>query len=213
MLPHVKMIGGKLFTENPKGFNPFNEDLVLKDGKEFRDWNPNRSKLGAAIVKGVRLEILEGWKVLYLGCAHGYTPSRVASIVGNEGVVYGVEMSERCFNDLLPLTEKLTNIVPILSDARKIENYDWVEPVDLVYCDIADRQMTEIAIDNCKKFLKPSGILMLAIKSRSIDVTDSPKKIVQDELAKVKDAGFKVLDWKMLDPFEKDHGFIVARMK
>jgi len=114
---------------------------------------------------------------------------------------------------LLPLTEKLTNIVPILSDARKIENYDWVEPVDLVYCDIADRQMTEIAIDNCKKFLKPSGILMLAIKSRSIDVTDSPKKIVQDELAKVKDAGFKVLDWKMLDPFEKDHGFIVARMK
>jgi fibrillarin-like pre-rRNA processing protein len=213
-LPNTEMIAGRLYTLNlVKGFNPFNEVLVLRGKKEYREWNPNRSKLGAAIVKGVILSMEQGWKVLYLGIAHGYTASRVATIVGNDGIVYGVEMSERCFNDLLPLTEKLTNIVPVLSDARKTENYDWVEPCDLVYCDIADRQMTEIAIDNCRKFLKPKGTLMLAIKARSIDVTESPRKIVLQEIEKLKKADFRVDDWKMLDPFEKDHAMIVATME
>jgi len=213
MLSHVHLVKGKLFTDNfIPGYNPFNEKIIEKNGKELREFNPNRSKLGAAIVKKMKLEIQEGWKVAYLGIAHGYTASRVATIVGKTGIVYGVEISERCFNNLLPLTEKYTNIVPIMSDARKTENYDWVERVDLVYCDIADRQMTEIAIDNCKKFLKPKGMLMLAVKSRSIDVTESPKKIVQAQVVKLKESGFEILEWKMLDPLEKDHGFIVARM-
>ena len=214
MMKHVCKVQGKLFTDNfVLGYNPFNEIIVNERGKELREWNPNRSKLGAAIVKGMKLTLEEGWKVLYLGIAHGYTASRVATIVGKEGVVYGVEMSERCFNDLLPLTERYTNIVPVLSDARKTENYDWVEKVDLVFCDIADRQMTIIAADNCRKFLKPNGMLMLAVKSRSIDVTESPKKIVQVQIEKLQELGFEVLKTKMLDPFEKDHGFIVAKMK
>jgi fibrillarin-like pre-rRNA processing protein len=214
LLPHVYKVSGKLFTDNfVPGYNPFNEIIVNDRGKELREWNPNRSKLGAAIVKGMKLEMEEGWKILYLGIAHGYTASRVATIVGKEGVVYGVEMSERCFNDLLPLTERYTNIVPVLSDARKTENYDWVEKVDLVFCDIADRQMTIIAADNCRKFLKPKGLLMLAIKSRSIDVTESPRKIVQAQIAILEKEGFEILETKMLDPFEKDHGFIFARMR
>jgi fibrillarin-like pre-rRNA processing protein len=214
MLPHVHTVKGNLFTDNfVPGYNPFNERVVIERGEELREWNPTRSKLGAAVVKGMRLEIKEGWKVLYMGAAHGYTPSRVATIVGKNGIVYGVEMSERCFNNLLPLTEKYTNIVPIMSDCRKTENYDWVEKVDLVYCDIADRQMTIIAVDNCRKFLKPNGMLMLAVKSRSIDVTESPRKIVQQQVDILEKEGFEILEWKMLDPFEKDHGFIVARMK
>ena len=54
---------------------------------------------------------------------------------------------------------------------------------------------------------------MLAIKARSIDVTESPKKIVDNEVEKIKKAGFEVLQVLMLDPWEKDHGFILARMK
>jgi fibrillarin-like pre-rRNA processing protein len=212
-LPHVHTVRGKLFTDNfIPGYNPFSEIIVNEYGKELREWNPNRSKLSAAIVKGMHLDLKEGWKVLYLGIAHGYTASRVATIVGKDGIVYGVEMSERCFNNLLPLTEKYTNIVPVMSDARKTENYDWVEKVDLVFCDIADRQMTQIAADNCKKFLKPNGMLMLAVKSRSIDVTESPRKIVQQQVDILEKEGFEILEWKMLDPFEKDHGFIVAKM-
>lgn len=211
-LPHLSIIGGKLYTENPvKGYNPFSEQLRKEKGIELRTWNPNRSKLGAAIVKGIKeVPINEDSKILYLGAAHAYTPSQVASIA-IKGIVYAIEFSERCFKDMIPLTEKYVNIVPILADARFPDKYGIFEQVDIVYCDIADRQMTEIAIDNCKKFLKAGGILMLAIKARSIDVTESPKKIIQQEIQKLRDSGFEILDWKMLDPFEKDHGFAVAR--
>jgi fibrillarin-like rRNA methylase len=36
---------------------------------------------------------------------------------------------------------------------------------------------------------------------------------VEQEVKKFQDAGFDVLQWMMLDPLEKDHGFILARMK
>ena len=72
--------------------------------------------------------------------------------------------------------------------------------------------MTEVAARNCKAFLKPDGFLMLAIKARSIDVTAPPKQIVDSEVEKLR-KDFDVLQVLMLDPFEKDHGFILARMK
>ncbi|GAG68275.1 unnamed protein product, partial [marine sediment metagenome] len=40
----------------------------------------------------------------------------------------------------------------------------------------------------------------------------SPSKIYQEEIKKLKNAGFEILDWKTLDPLEKAHAFVVARM-
>ena len=163
-------------------------------------------------MKGIKLfPIKKGDKILYLGAAHGYTPSHLSSIVGKEGVIYAVEFSDRPFQELLPLSEKVKNIVPILADARKVEMYDWIEDVDVVYVDIADPQQTEVAIRNCDKFLKDCGHLMLAVKTQSIDVTKQPKDVVKEEIQKVTDALLSVVDWKMLDPFEAKHGFIVAK--
>ena len=204
----------RLMTENSvPGYRPFDEDIVKVNKKEFRVWNPHRSKLGAAIVKGIKtVPISEGTKVLYLGAAHGMTPSFIANIVKEKGLVYAVEFSERCFNELLPLCKKYTNIVPILADSRKPELYQWIEKVDVVYVDIAQPDETEIAIRNCREFLKPKGFLMVAVKSRSIDITKSPGKIYKEEMEKLK-KNFSILDWKTLDPLEKAHAFIVARSK
>ena len=203
----------KLMTENSvPGYRPFDEDIVKVNKKEFRVWNPHRSKLAAAITKGIKsVPISEGTKVLYLGAAHGMTPSFIANIVKSRGIIYAVEFSERCFNELLPLCDKYTNIVPILADSRKPELYQWVEKVDVVYVDIAQPDETEIAIRNCKQFLKPRGFLMMAVKSRSIDITKSPGKIYKEEIKKLKD--FEIVDWKTLDPLEKAHAFVVARSK
>ena len=166
----------------------------------------------AAIAKGIEsVPIEKDSKILYLGAAHGYTVSFISNILSDKGIIYAVEFSERCFNELLPICNKYKNISPILADVRKPELYYWIEKVDVVFCDISQPDETEIAIRNCKEFLKPEGYLMLAIKSRSIDITKTPKKVYQEEIAKLKKAGFKIVDWKTLDPLEKAHAFILAK--
>ena len=208
--PGVFDVDGKLATRATfKDFRPFGE---MVQG-EYRLWDPTRSKLGAAIIKGLKqMPIRPGCKVLYLGLAHCFTASYVADIVGKEGVVYGVEISERPFTEALPIAEKYGNIVPINADARLTEKYNWIEKVDVVFCDIADTQMTEVAIRNAKAFLKPEGYVMLAIKARSIDVTEKPRVIVDREVEKFRVEGFEVVQVLMLDPLERDHGFVLARM-
>jgi fibrillarin-like pre-rRNA processing protein len=215
IIPSVFLIDNKLATENSVlGYRPFDEELIKIKNKEFRVWNPRRSKLAAAISKNIKgVQISEGMKILYLGAAHGMTPSFISNIIKGNGIIYAIEFSERCFNELLPLCSKYKNIAPLLADARKPETYYWIEKVDVVYVDIAQPDETKIAIRNCREFLKPKGYLMMAIKSRSIDVTKSPKKIYQEEIKKLKKAGFEIIDWKTLDPLERAHAFIVARSK
>jgi fibrillarin-like pre-rRNA processing protein len=212
---NVFLVDGKLAVKNlVQGYSPFGDELIKAGKDEYLSWNPTRSKLAAAIVKGLKIfPICPGAKVLYLGIAHGYSASKVACIVGKEGIIYGVEFSERPFTELLPIAEKLGNIMPILADARMPEKYNWVEQVDVVFCDIADTQMSEAAIRNARQFLKMDGFVMIAIKARSIDVVANPRTIVEQEVKKFQDAGFDVVQWMMLDPLERDHGFILARMK
>jgi len=213
IFPRIFLIDNKLAVENPiPGFKPFDEEIIRFEKKEFRIWNPERSKAAAAILKGIKeFPIKEDSKIVYLGAAHGYTCSFLSSIVG-KGIIYAVEFSERCFNELLPLCEKYKNIIPILADARKTELYSWIEKVDIVYCDIADPQEVEIFIRNCKEFLKKEGFGMIAVKSRSIDVTKSPREVYKEALKKL-ETNFEIIDWKILDPYERAHCFIVVKFK
>ena len=128
-------IEGRLYTE---GQRLFDEQTIKRSGKEYRPFDPNRSKLAAAIVKKVNgIDIPSGIKILYLGAAHGYTVSHLSSLVGERGIVYAIEFSERCFNEMLPIAQKLKNVAPIIADARKPELYSWIEKCDIVYVDVA----------------------------------------------------------------------------
>lgn len=213
--PGIYLIDGHLFVKNTvKGFSPFDEKIVKIDNDEYVTWDPNRSKLSAAVVKGINImPIKKGSKILYCGIAHGYTASKLACIIGETGVIYGVEFSDRCFKELLPICDVYNNIAPICADARLPEEYSWIEKVDVVYCDIAQPDLTEIAIRNCRSYLKKGGFLMLAIKTQSIDITKSSKQVVQEDIEKLRKEQFEIIDWKMLDPFEAKHGFVVAKMK
>jgi fibrillarin-like pre-rRNA processing protein len=210
--PGIFVKGKEIYTENlVKGFRYSDERILKIKGIEYRQWDPFRSKLAAAIAKGfTQIPLRRDMIMLYLGAAHGYTVSYVSDIL-REGLIYAVEFSERCFKELLPVCEKRKNIAPIFADARKPEEYYWVEKVDALYVDIAQPDATEIAMRNAERFLKNNGILFLAIKTRSIDVTQKPRKICQAEVEKLSKAGWKILEWRMLDPFERDHGFIVAK--
>jgi fibrillarin-like pre-rRNA processing protein len=212
---NVFLVDNKLAVENPvPGYEPFDEETLKLDSREFRVWSPMRSKAAAAIMRGIKIfPIEEGSKVLYHGAAHGYTPSFLSAIIGKSGVVYAVEFSERCFNELLPISKKYTNIIPIMADSRKSEEYAWIEKVDVVYMDIAQPDEIEIFIRSCREFLKKDGYGMMAVKSRSIDVTKTPTEVYKEALKKLEDAGFVIVDWKTLDPYERAHAFMVVKFK
>ena len=203
--------GKKLYTVNAAlGRRVYGEKLVKKD-VEYREWAPERSKLGAAIANRMKImPIGIQSSVLYLGASTGTTVSHVSDIACN-GIVYAVEFAERVFRPLLDLQKVRKNIAPLLADARKPETYGWVEACDVVFADVAQPDETEIAIRNAKTFLKKGGFIMVSIKSQSIDVTKNPKDVYREQATKLEKAGFTVVETVNLEPYEDKHALIVAK--
>ena len=204
----------KLATENLViGNTVYNEKLVKKKDIEYRLWDPFRSKLAAAIMNGLEIfPFKEKSSVLYLGVSTGTTVSHVSDIVGPKGIVFGVEHASRVARDFLDrVASHRKNIIPILQDARQPQQYFSVYcKVDVVYVDIAQPDQTDIAITNCKMFLKNEGYLFLVIKTRSIDVTKAPKKIIENEINKLR-KNFEVIQNIDLSPYDKDHAMVIAK--
>ena len=211
---NVFWIKGKLCTKNlVPGEQVYDERLIKTRQGEFREWDARRSKPSAAMYKNLHhFPLKRGMKVLYLGVASGTTCSHFSDIVGKEGIIYGIEISDRVLRELIPVAEKRKNIVPLLLDARRPELYPWIEEVDLIYADIALKDQSEILVRNAKAFLKPNGFGMIAIKSRSIDVTENPA-IVYKKQRKILEKFFHVTDFVKLGPYERDHGFFVLKRK
>lgn len=189
----------------------YGEKLVDYEDKELRIWDPRRSKLAAAIRNGLTtFPFKEDSKVLYLGASAGTTPSHLSDIIVN-GSVFCVEFSPRMMRELLHLSRQRNNLIPILDDATKPHHYQpLMEEVDVVYSDVAQPRQTELFMDNMRRFLKEDGVGMMAIKARSIDVTQRPKKIFRQEESKLKAAGFRVVEKVDLEPYEKDHRMVVC---
>lgn len=199
--------GSRLYTKALAPHQVYGEKFV----NGYREWALERSKLAAAIANGLKeLPIEKAGKVLYLGASTGTTVSHVSDIVGKDGIVYAVEFAERVFRNLIDVAKQRKNIAPVLADARKTEDYAWVEECDVVYCDVADPQETELAIRNCE-FLKDGGCVFIAIKSQSIDVTKQPEQVYKEEAEKLRKAGFSILQIIDLEPHEQKHAMIVAR--
>jgi len=191
----------------------YGERLVTIGGEEFREWDPFRSKLAAAIVKGMRSDVIEeGYRVLYLGTSTGTTASHVSDIVGASGLLIGVESASRVAREFVErVARPRKNVIPYLSDAKKPGGYDTLGRVDVVYCDIAQPDQTRIAIDNCEAHLKKGGTLLLAVKARSIDVVSNPRDVFETEKRKLVEAGFEVERLIELSPYDRDHAMILAR--
>ncbi len=196
------------------GLTVYGEQLIQVGGEEYRSWNPFRSKLAAAIMKGLGGVPLDpGYKVLYLGVASGTTCSHVSDIVGKKGHVWGVDFAPRPMRDLIENVAKHRgNVSPILGDARRPSSYATLVPkVDAIYADVAQPDQAEIVVRNAELFLKPGGWVMFAVKSRSIDVSLPPEKVYAGEIEVLERNGFEVVEALKLDPFEKDHAMVVAR--
>ncbi|MBI4438444.1 fibrillarin-like rRNA/tRNA 2'-O-methyltransferase [Candidatus Woesearchaeota archaeon] len=203
----------RLYTESAHhGEAPFREQTINRNGKEYRNWEPRRSKLAASIMKGMECALGESSKILYLGASHGYTVSFAADIA-QKGAIYAIDFSPRVVRELVLLSERRTNIAPILADARKPETYyHYIEPCDILYQDVAQKDQAAIFMKNANLFLKKEGKAYLAIKARSIDTTKEPKKIFKQARDEI-ETTMKVLDYKVLEPYQKDHCMLLCTKK
>jgi len=207
----------RLATRNlAPGRTVYGERLIRFKSVEYRVWDAFRSKLAAAILKGVQtVPIKPSHRVLYLGAASGTTASHVSDIVGEKGHVYCVEFASRSLRDLVDnVCAYRLNMSPFLEDARFPEKYAMFIPgkVDDIYCDIAQPEQAKILADNADYFLKEHGWVMLAVKAQSIDVTKEPSEVYQQEAKVLRSRGFAVKEVVQLEPYDKAHAMLVAQL-
>ncbi len=204
-LPDVEgliTIEGKLATKNSTpGYRVYDERLVKRGRSEYRIWDPHRSKVAAALAKGLRdLPINPSSQVLYLGASSGTTASHIADLAGT---VWCVEFSKRMMRELIVVCEHKTNMVPILADARHPWEYsNTIGGVDLVIQDVAQPDQAQILINTQEEFGFDQALL--SIKARSINSAADPRTIFEAESEKLLPK-FSIVQKLDLTPFEEDH--------
>ncbi|MHA1267460.1 MAG: fibrillarin-like rRNA/tRNA 2'-O-methyltransferase [Candidatus Helarchaeota archaeon] len=192
----------------------YDEKIIEIKGKEYRVWTPYRSKIAAAILKGLDfIPLEENSRILYLGAASGTTCSHLSDILRNQGRIYCIEFSSRVIRELVQVCETRTNLIPILGDVRYPEQYRMLipEPIDIIYSDVAQPEQAKIVNLNAEMFLKEHGWILLFIKSRSIDVTKDPEEIYKKQIKVLEQAHFQCMKIMNLSPYSEDHALIIAQ--
>ncbi|HYK92873.1 MAG TPA: fibrillarin-like rRNA/tRNA 2'-O-methyltransferase [Thermoplasmata archaeon] len=192
----------------------YGERVVHREAGALRRWDPTRSKLGAALARGYDGPTPgpdEFW--LYLGAATGTTASHVADLVGPRGAVFAVEKSLRSFSRLLRLADRYPNLLPLLADARECREYlPLVPPVDGLYADLAQPDQVAIVIENSQWFVKPGGLILLALKTASMGRLRTPRAHLDSALTELDPLG-RVEESIALEPFHKRHYLVSVRTK
>lgn len=155
---------------------------------------------------------------MYLGAASGTTVSHVSDIIGPEGIVYAVEFSHRVGRDLVNMAKKRTNIIPIIHDARKPNDYRFlVGMVDCVFADVAQPDQARIIAENCHMYLRNGGKFLISLKANCIDSTNAPDVVFANEVFlmiikvnKMKEYGLTPKEQLTLEPYERDHAMILG---
>jgi len=175
---------------------------------DWRLWDARRSKLAAAIERGLDPGLSAAAGVLYLGAAAGTTVSHVADVAGR---TYAVEFAPGPLADLVAAAERRPRLFPLLKDARRPETYAGIVEanLDVVVQDVATRGQADVALRN-RRFLADDGRLFLAVKARSEDVTRAPETVFEEVLTRL-EAGYDVLRTERLDPQHTDHLAVLAR--
>lgn len=211
--PGIYQKGDKIFTRALSTESVYGEKFIEENGERFREWNPNRSKVGAGVKKGVKLDVSRDSEVLYLGAASGTTVSHFSDILA-EGFIFAVEYSDTVIRDLVHVSEDRKNIAPILGNARNPEEYeDLVDgKVDVVFQDISQKDQAEIFIRNAEKYLDQNGTALIAVKAQSISSSRNPEEVFEEVKEKLS-GKFDFLEETLLDPYETDHLFLKMKLK
>jgi len=175
----VRKEGRTLWTRNAVKGVSVRDERRKKDSRiEWRQWEPQKSKVAACLMK-TKLDPSEiipapGSTCLYLGASSGTTVSHIHDHVcgsGNHhnGQIVSVEISPRMMRDLSKLSELRPGLIPVLGDARNpmvISPY-LRDKVDWFHQDISIAEQTQSFLKISEIFLKPEGIGLLSLKAAS----------------------------------------------
>jgi len=208
--PGVYLVGGRLATaNNTPGYRVYNEKTVREGKAEYRIWDPYRSKVAAALAKGLKtFPVKKGSSVLYLGASSGTTASHIADIAET---VYCVEFSKRMMRELIQVCDRKQNMVPVLADARRPWEYEnTVGAADVLIQDVAQPDQSGIVLNNYDTFRFKDALL--SIKARSINSVKDPQKVFKAEVDKLR-GRFHILQEIDLQPYEEDHILVNLKAK
>ena len=174
-------------------------------------WDPARSKIKAALENGLGDSYLKVTKLLYLGAAHGYT---IAHLYEQFNIIeiYAVEKSNEMMRAFMPVVQDLPSVMPILADATAPDSFAHYirSDVDVVFQDIAQKEQVGIFIANCKRFLSPHGIGLLALKAPAVNSTAEPAAVFAETRERLGREGMTVTQEVSLEPHQTHHRLYVV---
>jgi rRNA 2'-O-methyltransferase fibrillarin len=87
---------------------------------------------------------------------------------------------------LVNMAKKRTNIIPIIHDARKPQDYRFlVGMVDVVFADVAQPDQARIISENAHLYLKNGGKFLISLKANCIDSTNEPEVVFANEVLSI----------------------------
>ena len=190
---------GKIYNETTNRNPVYGEDIIRIKGKFYREWDPRRSKLSAAIRNNLKdFPFNRESRVLYLGASTGTTVSHISDICSN-GAIYAVEKSYEPFTKLLRLSESKKNIYPILEDALKTERFlHFVESPRIIYQDIAQRNQAQI-FNTVSSSVGGIEKALLVIKVRAVTSRKDKNEVLRSQLENIEN--FNVRQLVDLSPY------------
>ena len=221
----VLLEGRNVWTVNANpGVAVRGESLRKFRGVEHRRWNPNRSKLGAGILRTRNDPSLllpdAGSTILYLGAGHGTTISHLHDhLCGAKnrfgGRLVAVDLAPRCLRDLTYLAEHRPGLVPVLGDARKFDAWGVLIPsrVDWLFQDVAQAGQVEIFLSAVRRFLSHDGIGLLSLKAASERHNEGGDEDIFTEAIAQLSSEVELLEHINLTGFEDQHALFVIRRR
>lgn len=174
---------------------------------EYRVWNKFYSKLGASIENGINnIYMKKSSKVLYLGAGNDSysTITHISDLVGEEGKIYAVEISEIKGIKLKSISKNRKNIIPIIKDAKNPYFYrnSIKSLVDCIYISFSDTDLANIISLNAGFFLKSKGGFISIINANKVNSSRIPSIEKFNEQIKIlKQYNLYSKDFVSLEPF------------
>ena len=216
----MQLISENVFTDNNKIYtlsdykkSVYGEKVIVKNNKFYREWNPFRSKIAAALMRKLnKLNINENSTILYLGCASGTTVSHISDIA-KKGLIFALDISQKEMNLLYLKLKNRNNIAPILADANNPQNYSKNmnnQKVDIIIQDLATPKQIDILLKNSDLYLKDGGEIYFSLKIKSISQIKKQTDILEEVKTKL-NKKFKILKSVNLRKYEDNHWLLYLK--
>lgn len=186
----------------------------IENKVEYRIWDIFYSKLGALIENGIQNIFMKpGSKVLCLGAGNDSfsTISHISDLVGEDGTVYAVEISEIKGLNIKNMAKKRENITTIINDAKRPYNYKNLisDLVDCIYVDISSEDLASIISINAGFFLKNKGGFICVINDNNENSNLKSQESKFDQQIKLlREYNLYVKEFISLESFAKGYAIV-----